>query len=228
MWHYDTTAELIATSILLTVNPKELLLDQSLEVFGRLANISDQEAVIPANNVITLTLTSPSDEISQFKVNTKEEGTYQLAALFTPKEVGEWKISASFDGTEALKPSKRNTAFTVAKGLSVIALDNEETIALGSEIELAGNLTPQLSQQKVSIKMIKPDGSVPTPIEVDTGDLGVFKQQVKFDMSGSWEITATWAGNDNYEDVIKTLSVAVSSEVGKAILVLGGGDRQNN
>ena len=43
--------------------------------------------------------------------------------------------------------------------------------ALGSEIELVGNLKPQLAEQTVSLKIIKPDGSVPTPTNIQTGEL---------------------------------------------------------
>ena len=72
------SADLAATSILLTVKPKDLTLSQSLEVFGQLANISDTEVEIPTNSVINLMLTSPSDQLVEFKVNTAEDGNYQL------------------------------------------------------------------------------------------------------------------------------------------------------
>jgi len=116
----------------------------------------------------------------------------------------------------------------VNKGTSVITFTNENSAALGSELELVGNLKPQLAEQTISLEIIKPDGSIPTPTNIQTGELGIFTHREKLNLSGNWEFTATWAGNDNYESVTKTLSVSVSSEVGKAILVLGGGDRQNN
>ena len=43
--------------------------------------------------------------------------------------------------------------------------------ALGSEIELVGNLKPQLAKQTISLKITKPDGSVPTPTNIQTGEL---------------------------------------------------------
>ncbi len=46
--------------------------------------------------------------------------------------------------------------------------------------------------------------------------------------SGTWQITASWDGDDNYESVTKTLTVDVSAEVGKAIIVLGGGNADSN
>ncbi len=110
----------------------------------------------------------------------------------------------------------------------MIAFDNADSALLGTSLELVGNLKPQLADQKVSIKIIKPDGSVPTPIEIKTEDLGVFKQSISLDASGAWEITAIWDGNNDYESVTKTLSLDVSAEVGKAIIVLGGGNSEVN
>ena len=48
------------------------------------------------------------------------------------------------------------------------------------------------------------------------------------DASGGWEIIAIWDGNDDYDRVTKTLSVDVSAEVGKVIIVLGGGNAEVN
>ena len=61
--------------------------------------------------------------------------------------------------------------FTVNKGTAVISFSHENSAALGSEIELVGNLKPQLAEQTISLKIIKPDGSVPTPTNIQTGEL---------------------------------------------------------
>ena len=88
-------------------------------------------------------------------VNTTDDGSYQLATPYTPDEVGEWQIKAEFAGSTTLKATQRSSTFKVVKGTAVIAFDNEETAALGTELELVGNLNPQLAEQKVSIKIIK-------------------------------------------------------------------------
>ena len=222
------SVDLAVTAILLTVKPRELQLSQSLEVIGQLANISEGEVSIPANSVMTLTLTSPAGTITEFTVNTTDDGDYQLATPYTPNEVGEWEISANFSGTKTLKSVSKSSKFKVAKGSAVIAFDNADSALLGTKLELIGNLKPKLADQKVSIKIIKPDGSVPTPMEVKTADLGVFKQSISLDASGAWELIASWDGNHNYGSVTKTLSLDVSAEVGKAIIVLGGGNADTN
>ena len=53
---------------------------------------------------------------------------------------------------------------------------------------------------------------MPTPIEIKTEELGHFKQSISLDTSGAWGITAIWDDNDDYDNVIKTLSVDVSAE----------------
>ena len=222
------SAELAATAILLTVKPKELQLSQSLEVIGQLANISDSDGSVPANSVITLTFTSPTGEATEFKVNTADDGDYQLARPYTPNEVGEWQIRASFAGTKSLQAASKSSKFRVAKGAAVIAFDNADSALLGTDLELVGNLKPALADQKVSIKIIKPDGSVPTPREVKTEDLGIFKQSISLDASGAWEITAIWDGNQDYDNLSQTLSINVSAEMGKTIIVLGGGNAAVN
>jgi hypothetical protein len=145
-------AGLIPTSILLTLKPKELPLNSSLEVFGRLANISETEATIPDNTELKLTLTSPVGETTEFVVNTTDDGSYQLATPYTPDEVGEWQIKAGFTGSTTLKASQRSSTFKVVKGTAVIAFDNTETAALGTELELLANLNPQLAEQRYPLK----------------------------------------------------------------------------
>jgi hypothetical protein len=151
-----------------------------------------------------------------------------LAVPFKAEEVGEWEIKASLADRKDLKGSQRSTKFKVLKGRAVIAFDNADNALLGTGIELVGTLTPELADQSITLKILKPDGSVSTLTDIKSGELGVFKQRVEFNLAGNWDLTATWTGNEDYESVTKTLSVAVSAEVGKAIIVLGGGNAEIN
>ena len=151
-----------------------------------------------------------------------------MAVPFKAEEVGEWEIKASLADRKDLKGSQRSTKFKVLKGRAVIAFDNADNALLGTGIELVGTLTPELADQSITLKILKPDGSVSTLTDIKSGELGVFKQRVEFNLAGNWDLTATWTGNEDYESVTKTLSVAVSAEVGKAIIVLGGGNAEIN
>ena len=62
------------TSITIVVDPKEVALGDALKVVGQLVSIAEPAVDIPANSEINLTLTSPVGTITEFKVNTTDEG----------------------------------------------------------------------------------------------------------------------------------------------------------
>ena len=95
-------------------------------------------------------------------------------------------------------------------------------------MELVASLEPKLIEEPITLKILKPDGSASTITDIRTADLGIFKQKVDLNLAGNWTLTATWQGNDDYDSVTKTLSVNVSAEAGKAIIVLGGGNAEVN
>jgi hypothetical protein len=178
--------------------------------------------------ILGIIFTSPTGQSQQFEARTDVEGGYQLTATFQPKEVGEWETTATFSGAKTLKSSKRSTKFQVAKGASVIAFENADSVLLGTELELVASLEPKLIEEPITLKILKPDGSASTITDIRTADLGIFKQKVDLNLAGNWTLTATWQGNDDYDSVTKTLSVNVSAEAGKAIIVLGGGNAEVN
>ena len=89
-------------------------------------------------------------------------------------------------------------------------------------------MEPKLTEEAITLKILKPDGSASTITDIQTTDLGVFKQKLNLNLAGNWTLTATWQGNDEYESLTKTLTINVNSEVGKAIIVLGGGNAEVN
>ncbi|HHZ92383.1 TPA: hypothetical protein EYN65_18090, partial [Candidatus Poribacteria bacterium] len=219
---------LALTAVTLVVDPKEITLGESIKAVGQLVSLTDTNIDIAEGTLLDIIFTSPTGKRQQFESRTDAEGGYQLTTTFQPKEVGEWETTASFAGTKTLKSSKRSTKFQVAKGASVIAFENADSALLGTELELTASLEPVLVEEEISLKILKPDGSASTITDIRTADLGVFKQKVNLNLAGAWVLTATWQGNDEYESVTKTLSVNVSAEVGKAIIVLGGGNAEAN
>ena len=114
------------------------------------------------------------------------------------------------------------------KGDAEINFDNADSTLIGNIFEIVGTLKPGLADQSISLKILKPDSSVTTLSYIKTGGQGVFRQKVELNLAGNWNLTATWAGNESYESVTKTLNVNVSAEVGKTIIVLGGGNADVN
>lgn len=79
------------TSITIVVDPKEVALGDALKVVGQLVSIAEPAVDIPANSEINLTLTSPAGTITEFKVNTTDEGV--LVQKYTMHKLMPWKLA---------------------------------------------------------------------------------------------------------------------------------------
>ena len=219
--------EQAATSLTLILQPIEVPFMGQLSLLGQLASLADIPVEL-GDAIVQITFTLPSGKTQTFEIRTDAEGSYQLAAPFSPDEVGEWSVKALFEGNAQLKSSQRERAFTVTKGYAEIVFDTGTVGALGTEVMLLGHLEPQLEGTLLTLKILRPDGSASTLTGITTEASGVFRHTLKLEIAGDWEFTATWPGSDQYEGVERTLVLSVSEEIGKAILVLGGGNRQDN
>jgi hypothetical protein len=218
----------VETSLILNLQPpKEVPFMENLNLFGDLVSLSDTQVEL-SNAKISIIFTAPGGKTQTFESKTTVEGKYQLATPFSPNEVGEWTITAKFEGNAQLKSSERKISFIVTQGRSEIVFDTNTTGGLGTEIEILGRLKPQLEGELLSLKILRPDGKASTLTGLTTKALGVFQHTLKLDIAGDWEITATWSGNKNYKPITGTLVIHVSKEFGKVIIVLGGGNRDDN
>ena len=224
----DTESEdLILTSLALILEPSEVPFMGEVHAKGQLSALSETPLELDGL-VIKLIFTAPDEEGHPFECKTETGGKYQMAATFLPGEMGDWSIRADFEGNASLRSSNREDSFTVTKGQSDITFDTPDTGILGTEVTVLGHLNPQLKGELLSLKILRPDGRASTLTGIVTEASGVFRHILKLDMAGTWEIHATWPGNNQYEEVTQTLEITVSAEVGKVILVLGGGSKANN
>jgi PKD repeat protein/sugar lactone lactonase YvrE/nitrous oxidase accessory protein NosD len=217
----------ILTSVTLVTQPKEVPLKEKINVLGEIVALS--EMPIDLNDLtISVSFTSPSEKEQNFESRTDSEGIYELGAIFAPDEVGEWTVRASFSGSDRLEPSERERTFNVTKGSARIVFDTDSEGALGTQLEILGRLEPQLEGELLSLKILRPDGKASTLTGIATEISGVFRYTLELDMAGDWEITATWAGNDQYQSSTEIFTISVSEEIGKVILVLCGGSENSN
>jgi hypothetical protein len=227
---------LAITSLTLNLHPTAARFMEELNVLGQLISLSETQpqAGMPVppelgSAEIQIIFTAPSGRTQTFETTTDTVGKYELARPFLPDEVGSWGVKAQFAGNTELKSSEREDVFTVTKGHAEIAFNTDPVGALGMEIDIEGHLEPQLAGELLSLKILRPDGSASELMGgITTEAAGAFQYKLKVDISGDWEITAIWPGNDQYEDAKQILVISVSEEIGKAILVLGGGDRSDN
>ncbi|MCZ6677312.1 MAG: hypothetical protein O7E52_08685, partial [Candidatus Poribacteria bacterium] len=207
----------------------DIPLGGSHKLFGNLIVSEPPDDLALENLVIGLTLTAPSGATQNFEGKTDANGRYQLENPFNLDELGTWKLRTNFAGNEQLGASQSvPISFVVIQGISQLTFDTEPTGQLGTAIEVTGRLNPPLEGERLTLKIRRPDGAAFTLTDITTETLGVFRHMLKLEIGGDWEMTATWAGNDQYKDVTQTLTISVSEEVGRAIVVLGGGNRQDN
>jgi len=222
------SAERASTRLTMTVQPATVAFTETLTLSGELVPLTDTTVEL-GNALVTITFIAPSKREHTFETTTNENGHYELTTPFSLDEVGEWNVTSRFVGNDKLKATKREGAFTVTRGVAEISFSSGETGALGTKIEIVGRLVAEVEQSTaLSVKIRRPNAFVSTIQGFTTEALGVFRHLLSIDMAGDWEITVSWTGDDNYQSVTETLTINVTKELGKAIIVLGGGNRQNN
>ncbi|MCZ6677086.1 MAG: choice-of-anchor D domain-containing protein [Candidatus Poribacteria bacterium] len=226
--------EQISTRVTLNVQPATVSLMGMLNLLGELVPLEDTPVEL-SGIPIQIIFTGPSGRTHPFETVTGLEGSYKLPTPFSPDEVGEWDVEVRFNGNDLLKASERERSFSVTKGIASIVFDGGTIGALGMEREVIGRLQlgeqPQaapLQGERLTLRILRPDGAASTLTDITTESLGIFRHTLKLTLPGEWRITATWAGNEAYESAMETFVISVSQEIGKAIIVLGGGNRQDN
>ncbi|MCZ6676417.1 MAG: T9SS type A sorting domain-containing protein, partial [Candidatus Poribacteria bacterium] len=216
------------TDAFLTVrtSPSEGSLGESLLVLG---NLIRPNATTPSENlVIVLTYTLPSGEQIEQQPTADDQGSYEIS--FTPNEVGDWSVKANWSGDDLFNAAEQQTQFKVAEGRSEIRwIEPPTTANLGETIEIMGQLQPQISGESISLRVLRPDGIAPDLAPVTTSTDGLFEGMVTLDIEGTWQISASYAGNASYDSTLSdTIGISVVKNIGKAIVVLGGGNEQTN
>jgi len=76
---------LIETSLTAGLSLSKLSFEQVVEVSGKLTASKEADQQISAGAIVEITFTSAVGETFKYKVETQEDGTYQLLPSFTPR-----------------------------------------------------------------------------------------------------------------------------------------------
>lgn len=112
---------LIETSLTAGLSLSKLSFEQVVEVSGKLTASKEADQQISAGAIVEITFTSAVGKTFKYKVETQEDGTYQLLPSFTPDEVGNWQLKVNFISNEDFKSSESSVSIVINKGLSTIA-----------------------------------------------------------------------------------------------------------
>jgi len=218
------TVQKVESDIYVTVTTKEIQLNESVAPSGNIILEKDDERT---GMEVQLTYLFGDETIYEQAVSAQGEQR-EYTHEYVPSKVGGWKVESCWKGDSKYQGACRETFFTVLKGKSQITLSSSlESPYLGEKVTITGKLTPELPGEPISLTMSAPDDDNETkPLETD--EMGVFRHEIIFDRKGDWTFETTWEGNDDYEASTHTLVVNAIKELGKAIVVLGGGNETTN
>lgn len=220
------TVEKETSNISAIANPKEVPLDASVRVSGQVLLQEGDE-----RTDLEIELTYQLSDAEAIKRTVRTEGAdREFFDEFTPDKIGPWTVKTSWAGDSKYQGSEREVEFQVVKGISSIMLtSSNESPKFGDMVIISGELIPRLEGESISLKIQKP-GDVAADIEdVETEGAGSFQYEIPLDQKGDWDFKAVWEGNENYESSSsEELTLNAVKELGKAIIVLGGGNESTN
>jgi len=151
---------------------------------------------------ISIGYTAPNGSITTKTVSSNTAGVF--SDTFTPDQVGEWIIKASWVGDDVYKESESSPAtLTVTKIQSTLIITASPlTINVGETVTISGTITPA-QVATITLTYTKPDGTTTTSV-VASSDTGAFTYATELNQAGVWQITASWNGNEQYEAAVSS------------------------
>jgi hypothetical protein len=120
--------------------------------------------------------------------------------------LGGWSVKISADGAEPTA-----AGFTIRRAPSSISVSlPTQTIGQGENLLVTGKLQEAHEGVEILLDYSRPDGSVMRRT-VTTEPDGSFSDRYSPDMSGAWNVTASWEGNEDYEEASMMASFTVTA-----------------
>ena len=220
------TIEKVGSNLSVLVRPKEVPLGEKIKVSGEVILQEGDE-----RTSLEIELTYQFSDAEATKKIARTEGTKgEFFDEFTPDKIGSWKVKVSWEGDSKYQGSAREVEFQVIAGISAITLtSSNESPKLGDEVVISGELIPRLEGEPISLKIERPDGVAADIEDIKTEGAGSFQYKTLLDQKDDWTFKAIWEGNENYDaSTSEKLTLNVIKELGKAIIVLGGGNESTN
>ncbi len=203
-----------ATSIALTPASSIIEKGESIHIDGKLRSGGG----IP-DAMVTLMITKP-DGTSAYPVqgaNVRTDSSGDFDIDYVPATVGTYKFTAAFSETASYQGCSVITQVTVEENMvddkkdttiamTLVAYD----VTVGKNMHASGQLsgTSGIAGATVTLSVKKPDGSFANPSQgksVVTDSSGKFSVDYVPTVKGSYEFTASFAGNDEYKGSTSTV-----------------------
>jgi parallel beta-helix repeat protein len=209
-----------ATSLALTLGSSSITLGEGMHADGKLTSGGVGVVGVPVSVRITLPSGS-SINMDRSQIMTGPEGTF--AVDYTPTVVGTYGLSATYAGSSKYNASTTSVSFVVTPAqptplikTSMSLTPSSASIETGKNMHASGLLkgSAGVAGATVALRVTLPDGSTAYPVQgssVTTQSDGTFAVDYTPTQAGSYKLTATFAGNNQYDASTVTATFTATS-----------------
>ena len=227
------TIEKLGAFMMLNLDPSaQVAFGQTVRAFGSVILI-DEKGDSRTNLPIQLGTMSPDKTNKVYEVTTKSDRTYELEGIVLD-QVGSWTIKSTWAGDVKYNSVEDEESIEVTKAKpKLVWVDqgdaNPEVTTLGTSAVFALRIEPKIEDTTILLSIFEPGKFASEKIRLTTDKNGIIMKELDLNTDGTWALQAEWEGNENYM-AAKSLEhqATVTKQLGKAIVVLGGGDEDHN
>ena len=227
------TIEKLGAFMMLNLDPSaQVAFGQTVRAFGSVILI-DEKGDSRTSLPIQLGTVSPDKTNKVYEVTTKSDRTYELEGIVLD-QVGSWTIKSTWAGDVKYSSVKDEETIEVTKAKpKLVWVDqgdaNPEVTTLGTSAVFALKIAPKIEGTTILLSIFEPGKFASEKIRLTTDKNGIIMKELDLNTDGTWALQAEWEGNENYM-AAKSLEhqTTVTKQLGKAIVVLGGGDEDHN
>lgn len=202
------------SAISITVNPNTIEFGSNATLSGVLSreNLTGVTAASVEDVNVTIykrLVTSEWTKLTTATTITDGEYTYD----WIPDRVGTFEFKANWTGDDTTLPAESSTvSLTVNKTTSEISLNvNPQTLTSGLNVTITGSIRPKHTEANITISYKLANVTAWSVLAiVKTGSNGNYSYPWKTSQAGTYEIKASWPGDEN----------ATSAESGKKTVVV--------
>jgi len=230
--------ELEKLTAFITLNlstPSPIQYRKPIRLFGQVILPDEASSADEADLPIQLTLTRPDQNQQVLDTSTLTSRTYAFDQV-SFDQIGLWTVQVQWAGDSKYNQVEESQQVKVVPAQPILQWMtspksvNPQVAPLGQTINLALQLVePQVKDLSLLLTISRPDQNANQKIRLQTDALGVISTPIQLEADGDWGFIVDWEGNSNYQPISSTEHrLTVTRELGKAIVVLGGGDESNN
>lgn len=220
------------TSMALSLGSPSIVLGETMQATGTL---SAGAGVVGAPVSVSVVLPDGSSvNMGRSQITTGDMGSFPVE--YTPTTIGTYRLTASFAGNDSYSPSTTSVSFAVTSQApqpltktSLSLTPASTSIETGRSMRADGLLTgtAPVSGATVEVKVIRPDGTSVNPTQgssVVTAADGTYTIDYIPTTAGSYKLTATFAGNSQYDSSTVTVSFTATTPSTPSTPDTGGSD----